>query len=151
MIMPVWDTWMPVKGSWPRGWALDSVMAFLIELGQTCRSLWLSFLLNSPGVSAICKGSSYSSNPMIIRRTFPGVLSARTPEADLWVSAPFPLATEHSGHQPLASPRAPGTEKLFPGRDVSFSGSSPGPSRRLSDQQASAESTQIGNVFCTLR
>lgn len=38
---------------------------------------------------------------MYIRRTFPGFHSARLPEADLWVSAPSPLATERSGQQRL--------------------------------------------------
>lgn len=51
----------------------------------------------------------------------------------------------------LPAPRAPGTEKLFPGRDVPLSGSSRGRFRRPLDHQASTESTQICSLFWKLR
>lgn len=51
---------MPATGSWPRGRALDHVIASLGELGKACPALWLGFLINKPGVEMIYKGSSCS-------------------------------------------------------------------------------------------
>lgn len=79
---------------------------------------------------------------MTIRQTFPDVPSTRLPGADLWVSAPFLLATEHLAQQPSASLRALGIENLFPGCHMLLIVHSLAFQEALTPQ-ALAESTQV--------